>query len=82
MTEFLELVKEAPNFNAMERDELVMYAYAMFAAGAKADSENVKLRELLAKAGELIVIAGWPDVECDEMASTVMYDIRELGVEP
>ena len=49
MTEFLELVKEAPNFNAMERDELVMYAYAMFAAGAKADSENVKLRELLAK---------------------------------
>lgn len=43
-------------------------------------AENAKLRELLAKAGELIVIAGWPDVECDEMASAVMHDIRELEV--
>lgn len=46
MTEFFELVKDAPNFNAMERGELVAYAYATFAAGTKADSENAKLREL------------------------------------
>lgn len=44
-------------------------------------AENAKLRELLAKAGELIVIAEWPNVERDEMASAVMHDIRELGVD-
>lgn len=47
MAEFLELVNGAPNFNAMERGELVIHAYAMFAAGAKVDSENHKLRELV-----------------------------------
>ena len=50
-------------------------------AVAELRAENAKLRELLAKAGELIVIAGWPDVECDEIASAVMHDIRELGIE-
>ena len=46
MSEFQELVKDAPQFVSMERGELVTYAYAMFAAGTKADSENAKLRDL------------------------------------
>lgn len=46
MTEFQELVKDAPKFASMERGELVAYAYAMCAAGAKTDAENAKLREL------------------------------------
>lgn len=47
MTEFQELVKDAPKFVSMERGELVAYAYAMYASGAKMDAENAKLRELL-----------------------------------
>lgn len=47
MTEFQELVKDAPKFASMERGELVARAYAMYAAGAKMDAENAKLRELV-----------------------------------
>ena len=47
MTELQELIKDAPKFDLMERGELVVYAYAMYAAGAKADAENAKLRELV-----------------------------------
>lgn len=54
MAEFLELVKGAPNFNAMERGELVIHAYAMFAACTKANSENAKLRELARRFGEYV----------------------------
>ena len=77
MTEFLELVKGAPNFNAMERDELVMYAYAMFAAGAKVDFENAKLRKLC---GELLRMAEANDP--DFLHWPEMHDeLRKLGVE-
>lgn len=37
---FEELVKDAPNFVSMERGELVLCAYAMYAAGTKANAEN------------------------------------------
>lgn len=47
MTEFQELIKDAPKFDLMERGELVAYAYAMYAAGTKADAENAKLRQLV-----------------------------------
>lgn len=47
MTEFQELTKDAPKFASMERGELVAYAYATYAAGAKMDAENAKLRELV-----------------------------------
>lgn len=47
MTEFQELIQDAPNFVSMERGELVSYAYGMFAAGTKANAENTKLRELV-----------------------------------
>lgn len=47
MKEFQELVKDAPNFVSMERGKLVAYAYAMYAAGAKTDAENAKLRSTL-----------------------------------
>ena len=50
MTEFQELVKDAPKFELMERGELVAYAYAMHASGARIDAENAKLRELLNEA--------------------------------
>lgn len=75
MTEFLELVKGAPNFNAMERDELVTYAYAMFEAGAKADSENTKLRELCA---DLYFMR---DKCSSRRATMIEVRMRELGVE-
>lgn len=45
MTEFQELVKDAPNFASMERGELVAYAYAMYATGQKMEADNTKLRE-------------------------------------
>lgn len=47
MTEFQELTKNAPNFTSMEHGELVTYAYAMYAAGVKTDTEKAKLRELV-----------------------------------
>jgi len=55
MTEFQELVKNAPSFESMEHGELVAYAYAMFAAGTMADAENAKLREL-GKQYELVIV--------------------------
>lgn len=47
MTEFQELIKDAPKFASMERGELVAYAYGMYAAAVKADAENDRLRELV-----------------------------------
>lgn len=79
MTKFLELVKGAPNFNAMERDELVVHAYAMFAAGAKADSENAKLRELVQGLWFAAQYLGMnPD---GATGSGFARQMRELGIE-
>lgn len=80
MTEFQELVKDAPKFASMERGELVTYAYAMYAAGAKTDSENAKLRELVADVHEAL---------CSDKAgmfhklilASMEDDMCELGVE-
>ena len=82
MTEFHELVKGAPNFNAMERGELVTYVYAIFAAGTKADSENAKLRELL-RAAWKCVHAGLSCSDCRLIAGgcTLQTAMRELGME-
>ncbi len=85
MTEFLELVKGAPNFNAMERDELVMYAYAKFAAGAKTDSENAKLRELTQQMFALIENheeTKYMDGELGRQIVNALYErVKELGIE-
>ena len=47
MTEFQELVKDAPKYASMERGELVAYAYAMYATGQKMEADNAKLLELV-----------------------------------
>lgn len=72
MTEFQELVKNAPKFASMECGELVAYAYAMYAAGVKTDAENAKLRELMK--------------DIDEVADPFLWEfigrrMRELGIE-
>lgn len=76
MTEFQELVKDAPIFASMEHGELVAYAYGMYAAGAKAEAENHRLRELV------------NDLYFDllgEMPESMLEDrrlqMRELGIE-
>ena len=74
MTEFQELIKDAPKFDLMERGELVAYAYSMYAAGAKADAENAKLRKLLI------------DLKCapccgDSCWLHLPERLRELGIE-
>lgn len=74
MTEFQELIKDAPKFDSMERGELVAYAYAIYAAGAKADAENAKLRKQLI------------DLKCapccgDSCWLHLPERLRELGVE-
>ena len=46
MTEFQELINDAPKFASMGHGELVARAYAMYASGVKTDAENAKLREL------------------------------------
>lgn len=62
MTEFQELIQDAPNFASMERGELVAYAYGMFAAGTKANSDNAKLRKLAARMAEALGIdCEWTD---------------------
>ena len=92
MSEFQELVKDAPQFVSMERGELVTYAYAMFAAGTKADSENAKLRELVRDMWE-----GYNDPRCEDCPlknnpscvdcpicareAAVIDRMRELGIE-
>lgn len=89
MTEFQELVKDAPEFALMERGELAIYAYAMYAAGVKADAENAKLRELVS-----VMPRCW-NADCDGCpmaAGKTIYGygaerciaedkLRELGVE-
>jgi hypothetical protein len=80
----------------MERGELVSYAYAMYAAGAKADAENAKLRgardvwqENDAKLREL-VRAAWRCIhtgascyDCRLIAGrcTLQTAMRKLGIE-
>lgn len=77
MTEFQELVKDAPEFASMEHGELVIYAYAMYAAGAKMDVENAKLRELCADLyAEMITYSSAPNYN----ASVWTQKLRELGV--
>ena len=62
MTEFQELVKDAPKFVSMERGELVAYAYAMYATGQKMEADNAKLRELVARMAEALgVDCEWAD---------------------
>lgn len=84
MTEFQELTKDAPKFASMERGELVAYAYAMYAAGAKKDAENAKLRELVRfimhqcndgnpRCDECV---GWNGGEC-----VALLRMRELEIE-
>lgn len=74
VTEFHELVKEAPNFNAMGHAELVAYAYGMYAAGVKMDAENAKLRELIKDLYEDMWASG-------EWIEPYEQRMRELGVE-
>ena len=92
MTEFQELIKDAPNFVSMERGELVVYAYGMYAAGVKTNTENIKLRELSSimlkciMANERKALICW---ECpmhkqfDELRSycCLEHEASELGIE-
>jgi len=76
VTEFQELVKDAPKFVSMERGELVTCAYAMYAAGAKTDAENAKLRELCVDIYEMAYH------EFPSAFEAAFADrMRELGVE-
>ena len=92
MTEFQELIKDAPKFTSMEHGELVRYAYGMYAAGTKTNVENAKLRELSSimlkciKANERKALICW---ECpmhkqfDELRSycCLEHEASELGIE-
>lgn len=69
MTEFQELVKDAPKFASMEHGELVIYAYAMYAAGAKMDAEIAKLRELARGLGQCA-----QGVDCEDC---LLHDMSE-----
>lgn len=87
MTEFQELVKDAPKFVSMERGELVAYAYGMYAACAKMDAENAKLRELAKRMHYQIKQTcdecdGYYCSNFDEDNECCVYDtlLRELGV--
>lgn len=76
MTEFQELIKDAPKFASMERGELVAYAYAIYAAGAKMDAENAKLRELVRDMYEM----AYP--EYPSAFDAAFFDrMSELGIE-
>ena len=77
MTEFQELIQDAPNFVSMEHGELVAYAYGMFAAGTKVDAENSKLRECLQDLAEHILEDDGFGLDYGWMLDR----IRELGVE-
>lgn len=83
MAEFLELVKGAPNFGAMGQDELVIYVYALFAAGKKVDSENAKLRELVRDMWSSYCYAnnGCDAFLTDEQDAAIRERMRKLGVE-
>lgn len=89
MTEFQELIKDAPKFDLMERGELVAYAYAMYAAGAKTEAENTKLRELLLDMwNDAMQFDGFWDYVNDDGEIYNEYELphyqermRELGIE-
>jgi len=72
MTEFQELIQDAPNFVSMERGELVAYAYGMFAAGTKAEAENAKLKELLQDMNKWL----WNGADCTECPFTAECDLN------
>lgn len=74
MTEFQELVKDVPKFNSMEHGELVICAYAMYAAWTKVDAENAKLRELVRDIYEDMWHGG-------EWLEPYDQRMRELGIE-
>lgn len=92
MTEIQELIKDAPNFVSMEHGELVGYAYGMYAAGTKTNTENAKLRELslimlkCIRANERKALICW---ECpmhkqfDELRSycCLEHEASKLGIE-
>lgn len=88
MTEFQELIQDAPNFVSMERGELVAYAYGMFAAGTKANAENAKLLELAKRMARALGVGsnlcdrncGW-EFECDMVSCPIEKAMRELGIE-
>ncbi len=87
MTEFQELVKDAPKFASMERGELVAYAYGTYAEGAKTNAENAKLRELVTELAHTIVKC--QNGECNDCqfgnptGFGCKWDahMRELGIE-
>ena len=97
MTEFQELVKDAPNFASMEHGELVAYAYAMYAAGAKMDAENDKLRKLMTRMADALgIYSEWVDAKWCKSSCRLEFEcwpedmdircpawaaMRELGVE-
>lgn len=82
MTEFQELVKDAPKFVWMERGELVAYAYGMYAAVAKTDAENAKLRELVKSAWRCIHVgASCSDCRLIAGGCTLQSAMLELGEE-
>lgn len=81
MTEFQELIQDAPNFVSMERGELVAYAYGMFAAVTKANGENAKLRELVDEPHECyfkwsLADNGWADHTCSKCGFVENTDIH------
>lgn len=81
MTELQELVKDSPKFASMEHGELVIYAYAMYAAGTKVDADNAKLRELAVRMFHTIE---WSDRMSDSMywpSFSYKRELRELGIE-
>ena len=87
MTEFQELVKDAPKFVSMERGELVARAYAMYAAGVKMDVENAKLRELLLDYDKMLSIAADElayksgVLRMDSVLNALRIRMHELGIE-
>lgn len=84
MTEFQELVKDAPEFALMGRGELAIYAYAMYAAGAKMEAENAKLRELVKQMHPLAVayLHLMRQLGCiDDLSCDWAMQLQKLGIE-
>ena len=79
MTEFQELIKDAPKFESMERGELVAHAYGMFAAGNKSEAENAKLRQMVWVMRDCLAD------ECKRCSEhgfpcEIDHDMQELGI--